>query len=168
MDHLHNAGETIAQAIKQTIDSHTGWSKYTPAGDAAIRALVEAGWTPPTEGDTELERLHQALAAQQDEVAWAWEHTYRIEAERDAAGAFRARFLDLWWQLQQQLTTANDAARTAREPEPTYTGEQVLDWLQKILNLADKTADRVKVKELKQKPATPPAEVQDRLFEAAS
>lgn len=170
-DPLHDAGTLIAQAVKKSVDPHSGF-KYAPAGDTAIRALVEAGWTPPGEdGDTETERLHRTVASQQAEVARVWEHTYRIEAEREAAREFRTRFLDLMWQLQQQLTAAKEAARADREPEPTYTAEQVLGWLRRILDLSDKAEGRTKAKELEKKPTSPPtvppAAVQGGLFDIA-
>jgi hypothetical protein len=155
-DYLHDAAGIIAKAVKKTSDPHSGWSKYVPAGDTAIRVLVESGWTPPgDQGDSELDRLHKALAAQQDEVAAAWTHTYRIEAERDAAGAFRVRFLDLLWELQKRLTATSEAARRDGEPEPTYTGEQVLQWLTRNLDLADVAAKRTKAKEMKKSKDTP-------------
>ena len=71
-DHLHEAGETIAKAVKATVDPHSGWLKYAPAD----------------------------------------------------------------------------------EPGPTYTGEQVLKWLTRNLDLSDKAEDRTKEKALTRSPAT--------------
>lgn len=153
-DHLHDAGEIIAKAIHETADPHGGWLKYTPAGDIAVKELITAGWVPPGEGSAD-ERLQQTVLAQQDEARRAWENSYRIEAERDAAGAFRTRFLDAMFQLQQHLAAIREAAQVAHEPEPTYAAETVLGWLEKILNHADSAAKRAKTKSLKAKQAIP-------------
>jgi hypothetical protein len=151
-DHLHDAGEVIAKAVKATADPHGGWLKYAPAGDAAVKELLAAGWTPPGDGSAD-ERLRETLRTQQDEASRAWKNAHRIEAERDGADAFRVRFLDLWRQLQEQLAAAREAALIAHEPEPTYTSEQVLKWLQRILDLSDNAADRAKTRGLESRSA---------------
>lgn len=151
-DHLYDAGEIIAKAVKASVDPHAGWSTYVPAGKAATRALIEAGWTPPGDGD-ETARLRQTVLDEQSLARQAWEHLARAQAELDAAGAFRVRFLDAMWQLQRQTSAAREAAAAAHDPEPTYTGETVRGWLQKILNYSDGAAVRAKAKSLKQKQA---------------
>lgn len=169
-DHLHEAGEIIAKAIKATADPHAGWLKYAAAGDAAVKTLIEAGWAPPGDGTAD-DRLRDALRVQQDETRRARESAYRIEAERDAAGAFRIRVIGLMFELEKHLTGAREAALAAGEPEPTYTGEQVMKWLRRNLDLGDKAADRQKAKSLTAKKTgeqAKPAGAADGLFEAAS
>jgi hypothetical protein len=168
-DHLHDAADVIAKAVKATADPHAGWIKYAPAGDAAVLALVEAGWTPPGDGD-EAGWLRQVIADQQAQVRQFGEHAVRKDAELFAAGAFREKFLNIKWQLQNYFVAKTDAARIADEPEPMYTAEQVMKWLDSMLDRSDKAAEKTKTKSLKakqaeKKPATPGAP--DGLFEAA-
>lgn len=151
-DHLHEAGEIIAKAVKATADPHSGWLKYAPAGDLATKELLAAGWTPPGEGDAQ-DRLREAVRVQRDEARRAWGHTARIEAERDAAGAFREKFLGLQFELERRLTAAREAALIAHEPEPTYTAGQVMKWLGNMLDRSDRSADRQKAKSLAAKEA---------------
>lgn len=171
-DHLHDAAETIAKAVKATVDPHAGWLKYAPAGDAAVLALIEAGWTPPGAGD-ETGRLRQVIADQQAQVRQFGEHAARKEAELDAADAFRMKFLAIRFDLQNGFEERTAQARIAHEPEPTYTGEQILGWLNNMLDRSDKAADRAKTKALaakqaeKTKPQPAAEDPQGDLFEAA-
>lgn len=153
-DHLHDAGETIAKAVKATADPHSGWLKYAPAGDAAVRALIDAGWAPPGDGTAD-DRLRDALRVQQNETRRAWEAAARTEAERDAADAFRTRLVGLMFELDKRLTAAREAALVAGEPEPTYTGALVMTWLRRNLDLGDKAAERQKTKSLAASKAAP-------------
>jgi hypothetical protein len=152
MDHLQDAGEIIAKTIKATADPHAGWLKYAPAGGTAVRALVEAGWTPPGDGTAD-ERLRQTVLYEQDLARQAWEHLARVEAEKDAAGEFRMKFLGIWMGLRDGFAQRTAAARIAHEPEPTYTGEQVMKWLDNMLDRSDKASERAKTKSLKAKQA---------------
>jgi hypothetical protein len=169
-DHLHDAADVIAKAVKATADPHAGWSKYTPAGDAAARALVKAGWTPPGDG-TETDRLRQTVLHEQDLARQAWEHLARVEAEKDAAGEFRMKFLGIRFGLQKGFEERTAQARINHEPEPTYTAEQILKWLDNMLDRSDKAAEKTKTKSLAAKQAEKvksATDAQDGLFEAAS
>jgi hypothetical protein len=169
-DHLYDAGEIIAKAVKASVDPHAGWITYVPAGQAATRALIEAGWTPPGDGD-ETARLRQTVLDEQSLARQAWEHLARKEAELDAADAFRMKFLGIWMGLRDGFAQRTAAARSAHEPEPTYTAEQIIKWLDNMLDRSDKAADRTKTKVLAAKQAEKlqaPADVPAGLFEAAS
>lgn len=152
-DHFRDAGETVARAIQANSgEIHAGWSKYVPAGNAAVRALIETGWTPPGEGSAD-ERLRQAVLDEQDLARQAWEHLARKEAELEAAGAFRMKFLGIRMGLRDGFAQRTAAARIAHEPEPAYTAEQIMKWLDNMLDRSDKAADRTKAKALAAKSA---------------
>jgi hypothetical protein len=147
-DAIHDAGTLIATSVNAAVKQrHSGWGAYAPAADAAALDLVAAGWTMPGRGAAD-ERLRETILDQQEQTRRLGEHAARAEAAVDAADAFRMRFLSLFWELQNRLGAASEAARVADEPEPTYTGEQVLAWLTRNLDLSDKAADRTKNKSL--------------------
>ena len=152
-DHLHDAEDVIAKAVKETVDPYAGLVKYRPAAGAAIKALIAAGWCPPGD-DSADERLRAVVLHEQDLARQAWEHLARVEAERDAAGEFRMKFLNIWTGLQDGFAQRTAQARIDGEPEPTYTGEQVMKWLDSMLDRSDKAAERTKTKLLKAKQAS--------------
>lgn len=147
--HLNEAEEVVAKAVQANSgEVHGGWSKYVPAGAAAVQALIEAGWAPPGDGTAD-ERLRQAVLEQQGLAREAWEHLGRKEAELEAAGEFRRKFLGIRMSLRDGFAQRAAAARIAHEPEPTYTGEQVMKWLDNMLDRSDKAGERAKAKSLK-------------------
>lgn len=173
-DAIYDAGALIATSVNAAVKQrHTGWGAYAPAADAAVLDLVAAGWTMPGEGAAD-ERLRETILDQQAQIRRLGEHATRKEAELDAAEAFRLKFLSIRWELQNYFVAKTEAALIAHEPEPTYTGEQVMKWLNNMLDRSDKAAERTKTKSLaakqaeKTKPEPATTDAQGDLFEAAS
>jgi hypothetical protein len=170
-DAIYDAGTLIATSVNAAVkERHTGWGAYTPAADAAALDLIAAGWTMPGEGSADA-RLRETILDQQAHIRRLGEHAARKEAELDAAEAFRMKFLGILHGLREGFDRRAAEARIADEPEPTYTAEQILKWLNSMLDRSDKAADRVKTKTLAAKRAEKPAPAEDTqgdLFEAAS
>jgi hypothetical protein len=173
-DAIHDAGTLIATSVNAAVKQrHTGWGAYTPAADAAVLDLIAAGWTMPGEGTAD-ERLRETILDQQAHISQLGEHAARKEAELDAAEAFRLKFLGILAALRDGFAAKSEAALLADEPEPTYTGKQILKWLDNMLDRSDKAAEKTKTKSLaakqaeKAKPKPAAADAQSGLFEAAS
>lgn len=163
---------TSVYAVTQ--ERHTGWGRRVPAARAAVLDLIAAGWTMPGEGAAD-ERLRQTVLAQQEQIRQLGEHATRKEAELDAAEAFRLKFLGILFGLRDGFAHKSEAARIADEPEPTYTAEQILKWLDNMLDRSDKAAEKAKTKSLaekqaekQQEPKPPALDGQTDLFEVAS
>lgn len=173
-DAIHDAGTLIATSVHAATEQrHTGWGAYAPAADAAVLDLIAAGWTMPGEGAAD-GRLRETILDQQAQIRRLGEHAARAEAELDAAEAFRLKFLGILFGLRDGFAQRTAQARINHEPEPTYTGEQILKWLDNMLDRSDKAAEKTKTKSLaakqaeKETTAKPAAtDAQDGLFEAA-
>ena len=169
-DAIGDAGTLIATSVNAAVKQrHTGWGAYTPAAEAAALDLVAAGWTMPGEGAAD-GRLRKTLLDQQAQIRRLGEHADRKEAELAAAESFRLKFVGIRWELQKHFAAKAEAAFVAGEPEPAYTGEQVMKWLDSMLDRSDKATEKTKTKSLVVKQAKKPAipDAQDGLFEAAS
>jgi hypothetical protein len=171
-DAIGDAGTLIATSVNAAVKQrHTGWGAYTPAADAAVLDLIAAGWTMPGEGAAD-ERLRQTILNQQAQIRRLGEHADRKEAELAAAEAFRTKFLGILFALRDGFAAKSEKAFLAGEPEPTYTGEQILKWLDNMLDRSDKAAEKTtslaakQAEKTKSKPAA--TDAQDGLFEAAS
>jgi hypothetical protein len=174
-DAIHEAGTLIATSVNAAVKQrHSGWGAYAPAADAAALDLIAAGWIMPGKGAAN-ERLRKTVLDQQHRIRELGEHIVRKEAEIDAAEAFRTKFLGILFGLRDGFTRKSEAARIADEPEPTYTAEQILKWLDSMLDRSDKAAEKAKAKSLTAKPSeeqqkhsAPALGGQTDLFEVAS
>lgn len=141
--------------------------KLSIGDDDTHRHHRYAAGCPVCKGDVE------AIAAAAMSVRW--EYATRKEAELDAAEAFRLKFLGILFGLRDGFAHKSEAARIADEPEPTYTAEQILKWLDNMLDRSDKAAEKAKTKSLaekqaekQQEPKPPALDGQTDLFEVAS
>jgi hypothetical protein len=170
-DAIGDAATLIATSVNAAAkERHTGWGAYVPAAEAAALDLVAAGWTMPGVGAAD-GRLRETILDQQAQIRRLGEHADRKEAELQAAEAFRSKFIGIKFALQDRFAAAAEQAFLTDKPEPTYTGEQVMKWLDSMLNRSDQAAEKTKTRSLaakqaEKKPPTPDA--QDGLFEAAS
>jgi hypothetical protein len=145
-DAIDDAATLIATSVNAAFKQrHGGWGQYTPAAQAAVLDLLAAGWTPPG-ADTPDTRLRDLVAEQQAQIDRLSEQNHRQYAQTVAAEAYREKAFQVWVQLQKGLLGRAGDAKAAGEPEPTYTGEQVLKWLRTALDRGSSASERAEVR----------------------